>query len=289
MSGDPGVRRRTLRGLSGSGFHRLVYWEWGPETAARTVVCLHGLTRNGRDFDDLARALAAAGWRVVCPDVVGRGESDGLSDPAGYGYPQYLNDLTALIARLDVETIDLVGTSMGGLIGMLHAAQPGQMLRRMVINDVGPFVPQAALERIAEYLGKPYRWPDLDAAEAYVREVYAPFGLSEAAQWRRLTEVTVRSLAEGGYALDYDPAIAQPILSEPLADVDLWPVWDAIACPVLALRGVDSDVLLAETAAEMRTRGPKADLVEFSGCGHAPALMDADQIAVVVDWLGRDG
>ncbi|MDH3596146.1 MAG: alpha/beta hydrolase [Rhodospirillales bacterium] len=279
---DP--RSGSCLGLSKGGFHRLAYTEWGRPQAGHAALCVHGLTRNGRDFDVLAGALAEQGLKVACPDVVGRGRSDRLSDPAGYGYPQYLADMNALIARLDVPWLDWIGTSMGGLIGMMMAAQPNTPLRRLVVNDVGPFIPVAALRRIGDYVGRDPRFAGLDAAEAYFREVHAPFGALTDPQWRRLTEHSV--VPDGaGYRLAYDPAIAAPFQDEELKDVDLWPVWEAIEIPVLVLRGADSDLLLSETAAEMAARAPRAEVVEIPGCGHAPALMDERQIALVRDWL----
>lgn len=281
-------RLASYLGLSAAGFHRLAFAEWVAPGAGRTVVCVHGLTRNGRDFDALAGALARDGLRVACPDVVGRGRSDRLADPAGYGYPQYLADMTALIARLDVPQVDWVGTSMGGLIGMLLAAQPNTPLRRLVVNDVGPFIPKASLVRIGTYVGRDPHFADLAAAEAYFREVHAPFGALTDAQWRHLTEHNVTRAEDSGYRLAYDPAIAAPFRTDEPADLDLWSVWDAITIPVLVLRGAVSDLLLAETAAEMAARGPRARVVEIAGCGHAPALMDEAQIALVRDWLSAD-
>lgn len=278
-------RQRSLRGLSTRGFHELVYYEWGPAKAERCVVCVHGLTRNGRDFDRLAAALAEAGCRVVCPDVVGRGHSDWLADPAGYAYPQYLADANALIARLDVEAVDWVGTSMGGLIGMFFAAQPKSPLRRLVINDVGPFIPKAALARIGTYLGQNNRFANLAEADTHFRSVHAPFGPLSDADWALITEHSVQADGEGGYRLRHDPAIATAFQKGPLEDVNLWPVWDAIAASPLVLRGAESDLLLAETAAEMTRRGAGAQVVEIQGCGHAPALMDPAQIAIVRDFL----
>lgn len=283
----PSPRKRHVLGLSAGGFHRIAYLEWGDPAAGRVVVCVHGLTRNARDFDPLAAALAEAGRRVVCPDVVGRGESDRLADPAGYGYPQYLADMTALVARLDADRVDWVGTSMGGLIGMMLAAQPKHPIGRLAINDVGPFVPKASLERIGDYVGKDPLFPDLAAAEAYFRRVHAPFGALTDAQWRHLTEHGTRR-AEGGWRLAYDPGIAAPFKGEEFEDIDLWPAWDTVSAPVLVLRGAESDLLLAETAAEMATRGPEAEVVEIPGCGHAPALMDQAQIALVRDWLLKE-
>jgi pimeloyl-ACP methyl ester carboxylesterase len=278
-----GPRSASLSCLSKTGFHRITYREYqAPDSLP--VLCLHGLARNARDFDSLAEALAAAGRRVVCADVAGRGDSGWLRDPMDYGYPQYLADTVALIARLDCPQLDLVGTSMGGLIGMMLAAQPDSPLRRLVINDVGPFIPKAALERILQYFGKDPRFPDLAAAEAYHRATYRGFGDLNDAQWRHLTETSVRRDGDA-WRLHYDPRIAQPLRQAELADVDLWALWDRIACPVLVLRGADSDLLLPETAAEMTRRGPRAEVVEVPGCGHAPALLEAGQIAVIRDWL----
>lgn len=276
-------REGSYLGLSTGGFHQLAYTEWGAPGAERTVVCVHGLTRNGRDFDVLASSLAEQGFRVICPDVVGRGRSAHLADPAGYGYVQYLADVNALIARLDVAELDWVGTSMGGLMGMMLAAQAGTPIRRMVINDVGPFIPKAALQRIGDYLGEERVFPDLEGVEAHLRLIHAPFGDLSDLHWRHLTVHSVAP-AEGGYRLAYDPAIALPF-AQAIEDIDLWPVWEAINLPVLVLRGERSDLLLPETAAQMGERGPGARVVEVPGCGHAPALMEPGQIALVESWL----
>ena len=230
-----------------------------------------------------------AQWRVVCPDVAGRGKSSWLSDHRNYGYPQYLSDMAALIARLDVEGVDWLGTSMGGLIGMMLAAQPGSPVHRLILNDVGPFIPKASLERIAGYVGQRTRFPDLAAAEAYFREVHAPFGKLSGAQWQTLTRHSVSNEEGGGFELRYDPGIAKAFTDVELKDVDLWGLWDSISCPVLILRGAESDLLTAEVAREMAARHPDAELVEFPDCGHAPALMDEAQIAVVRDWLSGGG
>ena len=280
------IRQAQLACLSTTGFHTLAYRDSGPAHPV-PVVCIHGLARNARDFDNLAAALAAAGRRVVCVDVVGRGDSGWLRDPQSYGYPQYMADTVALIARLDCEEVDIVGTSMGGLIGMMLAAQPGNPIRRLVINDVGPFIPKAALERILTYFGRDPRFADLEAAEAYHRATYRSFGDLSSAQWRHLTETSVRRDGEG-WRLHYDPRIAEPMHSTEVADVDLWSLWDTIACSVLVLRGAESDLLLAETAAEMRERGPRAEVIEFAGCGHAPALLDSGQIDPVRAWLNAE-
>lgn len=277
-------REGRYLGLSTQGFHALAYTEWGPSHGARVAVCVHGLTRNARDFDVLAAALAEEGLKVICPDVVGRGRSARLADPTGYGYPQYLADMNALIARLDVAELDWIGTSMGGLLGMMLAAQPNTPLKRLVINDVGPFIPKAALERIGTYVGQDPVFADLAAVEAYFRELYAPFGPLDDLQWRHVVEYGAVATGEG-YRLTYDPGIAEPFKGAQLEDMNLWPVWDAIKIPVLVLRGAESDLLLAETAAEMAARGPRAKVVEIAGCGHAPWLMDDMQTAIVREWL----
>lgn len=282
----PAVRESSLSCLSRSGFHEMAYRESGPDHPV-PVLCLHGLARNARDFDTLASVLAAAGRRVVCADVVGRGDSGWLRDPMDYGYPQYLADTTALIARLGCRQVDIVGTSMGGLIGMMLAAQPDNPVRRLVVNDVGPFIPKAALVRIIDYVGKDPRFADLAEAEAYFRRTYSGFGDLTDAQWRHLTETSLRRGGDG-WRLHYDPRIAQPLREAETADVDLWTLWDAIARPTLVLRGAESDLLLPETAREMKARGPHPEVIEFAGCGHAPALLDPAQTAPLRDWLAGE-
>jgi pimeloyl-ACP methyl ester carboxylesterase len=276
----------SLLGLGPHGFHRVAYADWRTPGSRRTLVCCHGLTRTGRDFDVLAASLEGE-YRVVCPDVPGRGRSDWLT-PADYGYPVYLSDMAALIARIGADEVDWLGTSMGGLVGMMLAAQPKTPIRRLILNDVGPFLPAAAVARIAAYVGTNPRCGSLAEAEAYLKSVHAPFGPLTGDQWRQLAEHSVRRLPEGGWALHYDPAIAQGFQALPPGDVNLWPVWDAVSCPVLVLRGAVSDVLTADTARAMQDRGPKDVTVrELAGIGHAPVLMDADQIALVREWLGR--
>ncbi|GAB5468290.1 MAG: alpha/beta hydrolase [Rhodospirillales bacterium] len=279
------MQKASYLGLSVAGFHRLSYRVWGAPAAKRTLLCMHGLSRNGQDFQRLAEVLAEAGWRVVAPDVVGRGDSDWARSAKVYGYPQYLADMNALIARLEVESLDWLGTSMGGMAGMMLAGQPGTPIRRLILNDIGPFIPKASLERIADYVGQPVSFADRDAAEAYARTTYASFGQLDDATWRLMTEVSFRRDAEGRFVLAYDPAIAEAFSGKPIEDLDLWPLWDKIEQPTLVLRGADSDLLLAETAEEMTRRGPKAKLAVFQGCGHAPSLMEPQQIETVKTWL----
>lgn len=277
----------SLQATAPSGPHGVAYADWGPVSAKRVVICCHGLTRNGRDFDTLARHLAGMlGARVICPDIAGRGRSDWLKDPAEYGYPQYLADMTALIESLGAGRVDWIGTSMGGLIGMFLAAAPETPIRTLVMNDVGPFLPRAALERIADYVGRDERFDSLAALEAHLRQVHAPFGPLTDAQWSQLAEYGHRRRADGSYGLAYDPAIAVNV-RQAVKDWDFWEVWDKIACPALVLRGAVSDLLSAEVAAGMTRRGPKAELATFAGIGHAPALMADDQLETVCRWLAR--
>lgn len=282
------MREGSVKCLSRDGFHRMTYVEWGAADNPRLLICVHGLTRCGRDFDFLAQALKND-YRVVCPDVAGRGRSDWLKTKALYALPQYCADMTALIARLDVETVDWLGTSMGGLIGMALAAQPGNPIGKLILNDVGPVITAASLARIGDYLGKLPRFDSIEQAETYIRVVSAPFGPLTAAQWRHLTVHVVRQTAEGKFEFVYDPGIAEAyVAAQQVAagkDIELWPLYDAITCPTLMLRGAQSDLLTPDAAQTMSQRGPRAQIVEIPGVGHAPMLMDAAQIAPVRDFL----
>ena len=286
---DP-FRRRSVQCASASGLHRVSYLEWGERDNPRVLICVHGLTRCARDFDFLAAALARD-CRVVCPDVAGRGESQWLRNPMEYAIPTYVADMVTLIARLDVEKVHWLGTSLGGLIGMALASLPESPVAKLVLNDAGPLVTAASLDRIGSYVGKAPVFPGIEAAEYYVRTVSAPFGPHSDAEWRFLTEHVVRRQADGSYRMHYDPALAVPFNAEqPHKDIDLWKLYDAIRCPVLVLRGERSDMLTRETAQAMTGRGPRAKLAEIEGVGHAPTLIHADQIAIVREFLfGRLG
>ena len=280
------MRQRTVRCASPKGLHRIAYREWGDPRNERVLVCVHGLTRCARDFDTLAAALSDR-YRVVCPDVAGRGESEWLADPMLYQLPQYLADMVTLVARLDVENVHWVGTSMGGLIGMALAAQAGTPVQKMVVNDAGPVIAKASLERIAAYVGLAPVFPDIETAEQYVRAVSATFGPHTDAEWRFLTEVVMRRNADGTLRLHYDPKLAEPFRANmPEKDLELWDLWDAIRCPTLVLRGAQSDLLTRETCEQMAGRGPKAKVIEIPGVGHAPTLMHEDQIRIVREFLG---
>lgn len=284
-----------------AGSHRMAYWLWGAADAAHVVVCAHGLSRQGRDFDVLARALVERSpqpLRVACPDVVGRGRSDWLADPMGYGIPTYAGDMLQMLGQLQaaspVRTLDWVGTSMGGLIGMALAGTPNLPLpapvRRLVLNDVGPVIQWTALQRIGTYLGNTGRFDDVQQAADAMWLVSQGFGPHTPEQWLALSQAMVKPLEGGGFTLHYDPAIAVPFrtLDEAAANAGqaaLWSLYDAIRAGTLLLRGAQSDLLTADTAREMTTRGPRARLVAFDGVGHAPTLVAPDQVEAVASFL----
>ena len=278
------MRQGSLRYLLGvHGFLTLRWWQWGPPDGP-AVICVHGLTRCGRDFDDLARALAAEGRCVLCPDLPGRGASDWLPASDLYAPASYAAALSHLTARLD-GPVDWIGTSLGGILGMMLAAAPNTPLRRLVLNDTGFHIAQPAIARIHAYLrAAPARFPDLAALEAHIREVHAPFGALPDAAWRHMAETSALPSDDGGLRLHYDPAIAIPVLASEPEAMDLAPLWDQVALPTLVLRGETSDLLLAETAAEMAQR-PGVQVETIAGCGHAPALMDAGQIGLISRFL----
>ena len=281
------MQEQIVQCLSPSGLHNMHYTEWGARDNARVVICVHGLTRNCRDFDALAQTLEKD-FRVVCPDIVGRGQSEWLADKQHYGLPQYLADITTLIAKLSADgprEIRWVGTSMGGMIGLLLASLASTPVRKLVLNDVGTLIPKASLERIAAYVGKAPSFKTLAETNAYVRYVSASFGPHSDAQWDHLTRHNARQNADGTWTMNYDPGIALPFQQGPLNDIDLSTSYDRITCPTLLLRGADSDLLLKDTALAMTQRGPKARLVEFAGVGHAPMLMADDQIKAVREFL----
>jgi pimeloyl-ACP methyl ester carboxylesterase len=264
------------------------YTEWGAADNPRVLVCVHGLTRVGLDFARLAAGLCDQ-FRVVCPDVVGRGRSDWLPDPALYSVPQYAFDMTSLMARLDVERVDWLGTSMGGLIGLSLAGQPNAPIGRLILNDIGPRMQLDALLRIGDYVGQARRFVSLDEATEYVRSISMGFGLRLPQEWRELTESVVRE--DGSqWIFQYDPAIADSLkatsaASNAVSEAKLWQLYDATQARTLLLRGAESDLLSSATAIEMTQRGPRAELVEIPGVGHAPMFFDEAQIAIVRRFL----
>ena len=278
-------RQRQVQCIAPSGLHQMAYTEWGDPGNPKVLVCVHGLSRCGRDFDSLARAMAGE-YRVVCPDVTGRGLSGWLKNPMEYQVQTYVADMVTLLARLDAGSVHWVGTSMGGMIGMALASLAETPIAKLVLNDVGPVLTAVSLVRIGEYLGMSPQFPDFATAVQYIRAVSATFGEHSDAEWSTLTEHVTRRQADGSYRMHYDPAIAVPFRAGKLdKDIELWPYYDTIRCPVLVIRGALSDLLRRETLQEMAGRGPRAKTVEIPGVGHAPTLMHEDQIAIVRDFL----
>ena len=286
------------------GGHRNAYWQWGNPAAAHVVVCVHGLSRQGRDFDVLAAHLVNktnGNIRVICPDVVGRGESDWLKDPVGYQIAMYVADMLTLLgqvhAQAAITTLDWVGTSMGGLIGMVVCGQPDLLLpapvRKLVLNDVGPAIEWLSLVRIGTYLGRSVEFDSPQQAADAMWAISAGFGPHTPAQWLALSKPMLRSVndpASSKLRLHYDPALALPFMqatqeSTLQGEKTLWQLYDNITAQTLLLRGTDSDLLSPDTARAMGQRGPRAPLVEFAGVGHAPTLVVADQVAAVTDFL----
>jgi pimeloyl-ACP methyl ester carboxylesterase len=278
-------RRRSVQCASPRGLHRIAYLEWGDPRNRDVLICVHGLLRSARDFEPLARELSSH-FRIACPDLAGRGDSDRLPDPALYAVPQYLADMVTLIARLDTESVNWLGTSLGGLVGMALAAQAGAPVKKLLLNDIGAVIPHAALERIGAYAGERHTFGTFDQAERYMRDIAAPFGPHSEAQWRFLAENWLRRNADGSWQPHYDPQIGVAFrASVPDKDMELWHLYDAVRCPTLVIRGAQSDLLARSTAEQMRSRGPKAKVIEIAGVGHAPTLLSAEQIGIVRDFL----
>lgn len=284
---------KTVQCLSPAGLHRMAYKEWGDPANPKVLVCVHGLARVSDDFDNLARALCDS-YRVVCPDVVGRGRSSWLRDPQYYQVPQYVSDMVTLLARVlansQPQQVDWFGTSMGGLIGIGLASLPDTPVRKLVLNDVGSIIDPEGLARIGEYIGKEVRFPTFDEAAEYIRAISIPFGPHTDQEWRKLAVDVLRRDQAGQWILHYDPKLAIPIRTATPESVRsgatmLALAYDAVACPTLLVRGAESDLLSREVAQAMTQRGPKPRLVEFAGVGHAPTFVHADQIEIVKEFL----
>jgi pimeloyl-ACP methyl ester carboxylesterase len=280
---------KTVQCLSPAGLHNMAYKEWGDPKNPAVLLCVHGVTRVSDDFDSLA-AVMSDRYRVICPDVVGRGRSSWLANPLGYQLPQYVSDMVTLIARLDVAQVDWFGTSMGGLIGMGVAALKDNPIRKMLLNDIGPTINYAALMRIAEYMGKEVRFPTFEAGVDYIRTIAAPFGPHSDEQWHKLAGDVLRQQKDGQWIRHYDPALALAFSSfteesAAQSEAALWAIYDAIQCPVLLVRGSESDLLSRETANLMTQRGPRAALTELAGIGHAPTFIQPEQIALARDFF----
>ena len=284
---------KSVQCISLAGLHRMAYKEWGDPGNPNVLVCVHGVTRVGDDFDALARALSDH-YRVICPDVVGRGRSGRLGNPQLYRIPQYVSDMVTLVARVtansDSGKVDWFGTSMGGLIGMGLASLPDNPIGKLVLNDIGPTLDPVALARIGDYIAQDLRFASFAEGAAFVRAVSASFGEHTDEQWHKLAADVLREGDNGQWVRHYDMGLAAPLrgANPEQAKADeaaLWAAYDAIRCPTLLVRGANSDLLSHATAQQMLTRGPKPQLVEIAGTGHAPTFINADQIAIARAFL----
>ncbi|MDQ9170174.1 alpha/beta hydrolase [Oxalobacteraceae bacterium R-40] len=267
----------------------MVYKEWGKENNPNVLICVHGLTRASDDFDALADALCGQ-YRIICPDVVGRGRSSWLKNPAYYTLPVYVSDLLHLIAQARTETLAWLGTSMGGLIGMMIAAMDAGYVQKLILNDIGPALNPAAMSRIGDYVGQQHEFATFEEAEQYVRNISSSFGPHDEEQWHKLARNVLKTNAQGKWIRNHDPGIALPFHSQmeggrQQAEKLLWAAYESLSCPTLLVRGRESDLLTASTAREMTRRGPKAKLIELDEVGHAPMFMHAEQIELVTRFL----
>lgn len=278
-------------GLGFHGFHRVHYMEWGPPvkgTRKETLVCVHGVTRNAHDFDYFSERMCDK-YRVICPDVVGRGESDHLPEHQGYDYLQYNADMNALLARLNETEVDWLGSSMGGIIGMVLASVSQSPIRRLIINDIGPDISRDALTRIGDYIGRSGDFETKEDAEKYLRGIYAEFGPMSKDDWQQMVHYSTRRTKTGKIRLKMDPAVGDAFRDDiSLFDVDMWDTWEKITCPVLILRGKNSSFLSEDTAQKMLTCGPDATLVEFDDVGHTPTLRNEEQVSIIRNWMAEN-
>ncbi|MFA5959056.1 MAG: alpha/beta hydrolase [Tatlockia sp.] len=287
---------------SEEGFHRMAYTEWGePKLPSSAVICVHGLMRNSRDFDALAQYLSQHGDHVFCPDVVGRGDSSWLSNPQHYNFKRYVVDMNILISRTDAPEIDWIGTSMGGLIGIMLASLENSPIRTLILNDVSPQVPVHALWQMAKSIGRDPPFPTLEKAKAHYKKIYAEFGLSTEEQWDTFTQISVSKLSNGTFISKFDPSIHEysfkwqsvkemfysphKALEGVFFDIDLWQLWHNVHCPVLVIRGEHSTLLLPEHIEKMRKTHPDVEVYEVAGAGHAPALLELEEQEKIRTWL----
>ena len=283
------VRIESVQCMSPDGLHTMAYKEWGEADNPNVLVCVHGLTRVSDDFDALAR-IASREFRVICPDVVGRGRSGWLRNSKNYQVPQYVSDMVTLFARLKAEQIYFLGTSMGGMIGMGLASLKDNPIQKLILNDIGPNLNVTALTRISQYVSQPMRFTSFDEASHYIRSISQTFGEHTEDEWHKICNDVLRRDTDGMWIRHYDLnlGMAMQAINPELANamqVMMWAAYDAITCPTLLLRGAESDLLLQDTAIQMTRRGPMASLVEFEKVGHAPTLVHDDQISPIIDFL----
>lgn len=296
------IQKKTVLGISEEGFHNIAYTEWGSDCSSfPSVLCVHGYTRNGRDFDALAQYLSKQGRHILCPDVVGRGDSSWFKQAHHYNFNQYVADMNLLIALTHSEQVDWIGTSMGGLIGMMMASLPHTPIRRLILNDVGPQIPLHGLRKLSKYMGNDLEFKSKEEAKLYFIKNHFEFGSLTDEQWDAFTEHSIRQKDEHVFVVKADPAINNPkstsqIVSEffhyphkalegILYDIDLWPVWKKISCPVLVIHGVHSDLLTKGIIKKMLRTHPQTEVYEIANAGHAPALLEVKDHIFIDQWL----
>lgn len=283
-------QEKSYYGLHGNGQHRICYSDWGDKDA-NPLICVHGLTGNGHDFDYLAEDLINHGHRVIAVDLPGRGRSDFHDDPALYNYDQYMKDLHELLVDLNLEapgSVDWLGVSLGGLLGIRMASMENSPVKRLMVNDVGPSVPKEALDFIFGVISQDYAFDTVSDLEARMRETRGKtWGPVTDEQWHHMAEHNARGRDDGRITYAYDPKIGVVFEHSPIGDVDLWGQWAQIKCPTMLIHGADSTLLTEDIIERMRQNGPDFDLVTFDGCGHVPSLMAPNQIEILRSWLNE--
>lgn len=299
------MKKNSFHGFSEEGFHNIAYTEWGSSDAELpAVICVHGYTRNSRDFDDLANYLSLKGRHVFCPDIVGRGDSSWFNNPHYYNFNQYLMDMNALIARTYAHQIDWIGTSMGGLIGMMIASLPNSPIQRLVLNDIGPQIPIHGLKRLAKYAGTDVEFKSMEEAKEHFKKNYAEFGIVSEKQWDKFTKDSIEQRAPSLFVAKVDPGIKNPkstlqmvseffhhphkALEGILYDIDMWAVWKQITCPVLVIHGAHSDLLTTGIIKQMQRTHNNISVYVKEDAGHAPALLDISDHELIDQWLNSD-
>lgn len=283
---------------SAEGFHKVYYRQWGESKGDNVILCCHGVMRNLHDFDYIAKPLEDLGYCVVCPDIVGRGQSDHFLDAKNYSYYQYILDITAILARVGAKKVDWLGTSMGGLIGMMVASQPNTIIRRLIVNDIGPIILASALERIKTYAGKEALFNNFEEACKQMRQNYAPFGIKKDEHWMHLFKHTLKELPDGRWTTFADSRCMFQGLNPNRQEIDMpdidekgniifWKYWEKVSCPVLLTYGAESDLVTSEVVEIMKQYPIQFKSYAIDGVGHAPTLMEEDQISIITDWLEK--
>lgn len=292
MVNDPILKEyQCTNPIPESGTHTIACWQWGSEKNPRVAVCIHGLARNARDFDFLATALSDE-FRVLAIDMPGRGKSEWLTDPSWYNPTTYSADILHVLRTLKIERVDWIGTSMGGIVAMFLASQPLGLIKKLVLNDIGPYLPAPALMNIAAYVSKGGEkvFASFDEAEVFLKETYqAKWGLYSPQLWKHFAKHSLRQ-EENSWRLHYDPAITAGFKDEkgnikPLESMDLWELWEKITCSVFLIRGERSEVLTCETTEKMRATCQINHFMECKECAHAPSLMEKKHINAIKNWL----